>query len=195
MATAQDVSFSCACGSLKGTLLGVTHSVGTHAECFCIDCRAGELYCKRPDPAPGGVGIFQTTPDRIRIEKGQEHLAVFSFGPKNILRWYAACCEAPLFNTGRSPKFAFVGVRTNRLHDTDPLGPVVGRAFVPNPKGKPRHEGFAKFLWGVISRVTVQRLTGRWKNTPFFDPKSGVPLRPVKVVPKAERAALKASTT
>jgi hypothetical protein len=192
MTAPRDVAFACVCGKLAGTVRGLSPGAGTHAECHCASCRAAEIYCHRPDPGQEGVGIFQTTPDRIEITQGAEHLAVFSFGPKNILRWYAGCCDMPLFNTTRSPKFSFVGIRTNCLSGTAALGPVVGHAFVPKPDGGTRHEGFLRFLTGTLARVARQRLSGRWRVTPFFDPETGEPTRPVHVIPKAERDALKA---
>tara|TARA_R110002094_G_scaffold817_2_gene4581 strand:- start:1069 stop:1656 length:588 start_codon:yes stop_codon:yes gene_type:complete len=190
MLAPRDIPFSCTCGMLKGTLRGASPRSGTHAECFCTDCRAAEIHLGQPDPAPNPVGIFQTTPDKIHIDAGNDQLAVFSFGDKNLLRWYASCCGAPLFNTMRSPKFAFVGVRTNRLDDTAPLGPIVGRGFVPVIGGKPKHEGLPHLIWGMVSRVTGARLSGRWKQTPFFDTQTLTPTRDVQVLPKGTRASL-----
>jgi hypothetical protein len=190
MAAARDIAFSCTCGTLKGTLRGAHPRSGTHAECYCVDCRAAEIHLGQPDPAPGPVGIFQTTPDRIDVNEGQDKLAVMSFGDKNLLRWYASCCGAPLFNTMRNPKFAFVGIRTNRLDGTAPLGPVVGRGFIPVKGGKPKHEGLRHLILGMASRVIGARLSGRWKQTPFFDTQTLMPLHDVQVLPKGTRASL-----
>ena len=190
MAAPKDIQFSCKCGTLKGTLRGAHPRSGTHAECFCADCRAAEIHLGQPDPAPNPVGIFQTTPDRIQLDAGHDKLAVFSFGEKNLLRWYASCCGAPLFNTMRTPKFAFVGIRTNRLDDTGPLGPIVGRGFIPVKGGKPKHEGLSYLILGMATRVIGARLSGRWKQTPFFDTNTLTPVRDIQVLPKDTRASL-----
>ena len=190
MGVAQDIAFQCKCGALKGTLRGAHPRAGTHAQCFCADCRAAEVHLGQPDPAPGPVGVFQTTPNKISFEAGQDHLAVFSFGEKNLLRWYASCCGAPLFNTMRNPKIAFVGIRTNRLEDTAALGPVVARGFMPAANGKSKHEGLGPMIWGMVSRVTGARLSGSWKQTPFFDAETLEATRPITVLPKGTRAAV-----
>ncbi|MEX0370939.1 MAG: DUF6151 family protein [Tateyamaria sp.] len=184
-----DLPFSCDCGKLRGTLLGVSPTNGTRAECFCHDCRATELYANQPDPAPGAVQVYQTVPDRVRFDAGLDQLAVFSLSDKGLLRWQARCCGAVMFNTGRNPKLAFASLRTDRLEDDSPLGPVAARAFVRKANGKRGHEGGYKFLFGVLSRALTRLVTGRWKKTPFFD-RSGKPVRDIHVVTAAERASL-----
>ncbi|KIC50742.1 DUF6151 family protein [Tateyamaria sp. ANG-S1] len=184
-----DLSFACDCGTLRGTLSGVSPSNGTRAECFCHDCRAAELYAGQPDPAPGAVQVYQTVPDRVRFDAGEDQLAVFSLSEKGLLRWRARCCGALLFNTARSPKLAFASFRTDRLADDAPLGPIKARAFIRKPNGKRGHEGGFKFLAGLVGRVLPRLLTGRWKQTPFFTP-DGTPTRDIHVVPEAERSPL-----
>lgn len=182
--------FQCECGTVQGQISNASAKTGTHAECFCQSCRAGELYARAPDPAPGPIGIFQTSPHLVQITSGQDKLAVFSFGEKNLLRWQAACCGSPLFNTPRNPKLSFVGIRTNRLADTDAIGPVVGQAFVPTAGGKAKHKNLRKLMFSALARIAGNRLSGRWKQTPFFDAKTGNPIAPIKVVSRAERKAL-----
>jgi len=182
-----DLAFQCRCGALKGSVMGASPSVGTHAECFCASCRAAELYSGAPDPAPGPVGIFQTTPHRIELTSGQEHLAVFSFGEKNLLRWQASCCGSTLFNTPRNPKLSFVGIRTNLFADPTAIGPVVAQAFIAAAQGKTKHKGLLKVVGGALKRIAISRVTGRWKETPFFDPSTLEPTRAVTVLPKGTR--------
>ncbi len=57
------------------------------------------IHTGDPDPGDQGVTLFQTTPDKISFQQGQDRLAVFSCGLKNILRWQASCCNAALFTT------------------------------------------------------------------------------------------------
>lgn len=187
--TGVDLSFACDCGTLRGTLLGVSPKNGTRAECYCHDCRATELFANQPDPAPGGVQLYQTVPSRVRFDAGLDQLAVFSLSEKGLLRWQARCCGAILFNTMRTPKVAFASFRTDRLSDDSPLGPIIARAFVRRANGKRGHEGGLRFLFGFASRALVQRVTGRWKNTPFFDNENRA-VRDIHVVTDAERPAL-----
>lgn len=185
-----DLTFACDCNTVHGALIGVSPHNGNRVDCYCHDCRAAEVYAGQPDPAPGPVGIFQYKPDKVRIDAGQDQLAVFSFSDKGVLRWQARCCGAPLFNTLRSPKIAFVGIRTDRVSDATALGPVVSRAFVRKANGKRGHDGLRHALFNFASNAITARLTGRWKQTPFFDAATGEPVSKVHVVSAAERAAI-----
>ncbi len=184
-----DPKFACDCNTLRGTLVGAGPANGTRAECFCHDCRAAEVYAGQPDPAPGAVQLYQTVPRRVRIDAGADQLAPFSFSETGMLRWQARCCGATMFLTARSPKLSFTSFRTDRLEDPDALGPVVARAFVRKANGKRGHEGLPRFLFGFATRALGARLTGRWKDTPFFD-SDGNPVADVHIVTQAERDAL-----
>lgn len=184
-----DLPFACDCGKLRGTLLGVSPTNGTRAECFCHDCRAAELYAGQPDPAPGGVQVYQTVPDRVRFDAGEDQLAVFSLSEKGLLQWQARCCGAILFKTVRTPKLAFASFRTDRLEDDSPLGPIVARAYVRKPNGKRGHEGGLLFMFRFAKRVLWRRITGLWKQTPFFNA-DGTPVRDIHLLSEAERAGL-----
>lgn len=184
-----DLSFACNCGELRGTLIGVSPTNGTRAECYCHDCRAAELYAGQPDPAPGGVQLYQTVPDRVQFDSGADQLAVFSLSSKGLLQWQARCCGAVLFKTMRTPKVPFASFRTDRLEDDSPLGPVVARAFVRKANGKRGHEGGLRFMLGFAKRALSRRITGKWKTTPFFDA-DGTPSRDIHVVPENELSAL-----
>lgn len=185
-----DLNFACTCNTLRGTLIGAGPLSGNHAVCYCHDCRTAEVFAGQPDPAPEPVGIFQTTPDKIRIDAGADQMAVFSFSDKGLLRWHAQCCGALLFNTLRNPKIAFVGVRTIRLEDETPLGPILTRGFIRKPNGKRGHQGLRHLVINMASNAIAARLTGKWKYTPFFDTASGEPVRQIRVVTEAQRAAL-----
>ena len=185
-----DLAFACDCGILRGRLVGATPSNGNRVDCYCNSCRDAELFAGQPDPAPGPVELYQSHPKRVKFDAGLDQLAVFSFSDQGILRWQAKCCGATLFNTLRKPKVAFATIRTDRLEDPSVLGPVRTRAFVKMPDGKTRNEGFARAVIKLITNALPSRLTGGWKETPFFDIDTLEPVREVYVVSKAERAAL-----
>lgn len=179
-----DVPFTCRCGKLQGTLRDV--GWGNHARCFCQSCRAADIHTGAPDPGDDGITIYQTTPDKIRFQSGQDQLTVFSFGPKNLLRWQASCCGALMFNTLRAPKMPFAALRTDRINDPAMLGPVASRGFIPVDGGKHRHEGIGALVAGMLWRAFIGRITGRWKQTPFFDTDTLQPVAEVQVLPKGE---------
>ncbi|WP_238932917.1 DUF6151 family protein [Sulfitobacter mediterraneus] len=185
-----DLPFSCRCGQVKGTLHDARPNTGTHVRCFCSSCRAAMIHTGDPDPGDQGVTLFQTTPDKISFQHGQDRLPVFSFGPKNILRWQASCCNAALFTTLRSPNLPLAALLTRRLADATAIGPVKAQAFVPEPDGTRQHQGRMALFGGVLWRGLIARLTGRWKSTPFFDIKTRMPTAPVTVLPQETRRNL-----
>lgn len=184
------LAFSCNCGAVQGHLDASAAKTGGHLVCYCPDCRAAERYLGQPDPAPGPVDILQTTPDVIHITAGTEHLGMFRLGPRGLMRWYATCCNAPLFNTLKSPKLAFAGVSVARLKEPERLGPIIAEGFVPQPDGKTKHVNGGRAAFGLFSRMIAARLSGRWKETPFFDVETGHPTVTAKVLSKEERKAL-----
>ncbi|APE42934.1 hypothetical protein BOO69_05475 [Sulfitobacter alexandrii] len=188
--TRAPLDLTCTCGQIEGHLRNFSPRMGTHAECFCKDCRAAELYLHQPDPAPGAVGVFQSTPDHLILTKGSEHLAVFSFGEKNLLRWYASCCGTPLFNTPRDPRMSFVAIRTAAIADTAALGPVTAQAFIPAGNDKTRHKGIIRLVGAAVARIALRRITGRWRDNPLFDTDSATPVRPVTVLAQGTRSRL-----
>ncbi|MDA7964264.1 DUF6151 family protein [Ruegeria sp.] len=187
---AQEIPFSCTCGSLQGHITKRGMSSGTHVVCFCRDCRAAQLYFGQPDPAPGPVEILHMTPEDIVIDQGAEHLAAMRLSPRGMLRWYADCCNAPLVTTPASPKLPFGGFIVKRLADPAPLGPVTTRGFVPTPGGKQKHQKLRYAVIGLLKRIVASRLSGRWKTSIFFDAETGQPTVTPTVLSKSERAAL-----
>nr|WP_170417505.1 DUF6151 family protein [Ruegeria atlantica] len=187
---AKDTPFSCSCGSLHGRIsaAGVKH--GTHVVCYCHDCRAAQLYFGQPDPAPGPVEILQMLPEEIVFDGGAEHLALMQLSPKGMLRWYASCCNAPLATTPTTPKFPFAGFIVKRIPDPNGLGPITTRGFIPSGHGKQTHKKIGAAVYGLVTRVAKSRLSGSWKNTPFFDPDTFAPVAEPVVLSKSERAAL-----
>ena len=190
MARNPCVAFACTCGRVQGRVAPATPRSGTHLECYCADCRAAELWFDQPDPAPGGVRIYQTTPDAITFDAGQDLLGVMRLGPRGVMRWHATCCKAPLFNTLANPKLPFAGLHVARLDDPAPIGPVVARGFVPRPGGGTKHQGATMMFWRIFSRLGAARLSGRWRRTPFFDIETGEPVATPTMPDKQERAAL-----
>lgn len=187
----RDLAFSCTCGRLAGHLTDISPRHGTHALCFCNDCRAAPIYLGHPDPAPEPLGVFQMDPHRIRFDAGTEHLAAFRiYNRSRLLRWYAACCNTPLFNTWDTPRFAFASILTDAVQDPAGLGPVTVRAHVKQPNGRRKHEGLLRFISGTLRRAGTARLTGRWKQSPFFHPATRNPVVTPVTLTREERARL-----
>lgn len=158
--------------------------------CYCSACRAALIYTTGVDPKDGGVELYQTTPDKLSFQQGRGNLSVFSFTPKKLLRYRASCCGVPMFTMLPTPKFALAGMMTDLLEDKTAIGPVAMEAFVPQADGTFKHTSKLRLYGGTMWRALIARITGRWKQTPFFDIATGHPVSEVYVPTEQEREAL-----
>lgn len=183
-------TFSCTCGALQGHISDEGARAGIRLGCYCRDCRAAKLYFGQPDPAPGPVDLFETTPDAIVLTQGNQHLGLFRLSPRGAMRWYATCCNTLMFNSLTKPRLAFAGVQADRLSDPDRLGPITAQVFIPQPGGKSKHKGATKMAWGIARNMLAAQLSGSWRQTPFFDIETSEPVAKALIPSKEERAAL-----
>lgn len=182
--------FSCACGEMQGVISDEGLKAATRLGCYCSDCRAAELYHNQPDPAPGPVDLLQLSPTAVSFTKGAEHLRLMRLGPKGLFRWYAGCCGTPMFNTLAKQGLPFAGLSTARLRTPEVAGKMRTHAFMPRT-GKPlRTKGAAPMVYALIRRMLSDRLSGRWKSTPFFDIETGAPVATPEVISKEQRKKL-----
>lgn len=182
--------FSCNCKALRGEVSAQGIKGGTRVVCYCADCRANELYHGQPDPAPDPVDLIQLAPDSISITQGAEHLKAIRLGPRGPLRWYAACCGTPLANTLAKPTLPFAGMRSDVFQDKPALGKIRARAFIPAAGKQSRTKGGGAMAWGILSRMIASRLSGRWRETPFFNAETGKPVAEPATLSKDQRAKL-----
>ncbi|SFJ50797.1 DUF6151 family protein [Jannaschia pohangensis] len=182
----ETLDFACTCGELRGQITDAGPAAFTHIVCHCKDCRAAYTHLGHADPKK--VGILQTTQDRVKITQGGENLRVFRHTPKGALRWYATCCDTPLFYTPLKGRLVHVGMNTDRLTDPAAIGPHVAEAFIPKPGGKQGNKGLGTMLTRMVSRMAAKNISGEWRDTPFFDD-TGAPAVAPKVLSREERAA------
>ena len=185
----------CQCGSLKGELLNpkITHRV----KCYCKDCQAFAHFLGKSSDVldhQGGTDIVQTQPKNLTFSEGLENLACMKLSESGMLRWYASCCQTPIGNTMPNHKMAFVGLIHNCLeaHDSN-LNDTFGQisCYVNTESAlkapKPESSGLLKTIAINLIRVFRDRLTGGFRQTPFFDIKSGRPITPPKVLNPQEK--------
>lgn len=188
----SDLKFSCKCGTLSGVLHDVSPKAGSRVVCYCKDCQAGAHALKADHVlnSRAGTDIFQTVPSLVDIQTGKEHLACMRLSPKGLMRWYAGCCDTPLFNTLSSPGLTFVGIATSNLQgNKDALGPViaVNKGECATPGDPIKSYGFLSAGWQIMKRNLSAKLR-RDKATPFFDA-SGHPVVTPRVLTLEERKA------
>ncbi|WP_179380638.1 DUF6151 family protein [Jannaschia marina] len=185
-AEGETLGFACTCGRLRGEVRDVSPAAYTHIVCHCRDCRSAYTHLGLADPEK--VGILQTTQDRIRITEGGEHLRVFRHTPKGALRWFATCCDTPLFYTPLKARLVHVGLNTDRLETPDAVGEPVAEAYIPAPGGKVKNRGLGRMVGRMVTRMAAKNLSGEWRDTPFFE-EDGTPARAPRVLSREDRAA------
>ena len=183
------LGFACRCGAVAGT---VEAAGASHVRCHCRDCRAAYTHLGQGDPGP--VALLQTTQDAVRLARGADGLGAFRHSPRGPIRWYAACCGSPLCLTPTKARAAHVSLNLDRLDAPEAAGPLVAEAFIPSGPGRTRHSGALRMVSRVLSRILARNLDGRWRETPFFGP-DGAPIRPPRILDRAERAAALAALT
>lgn len=183
------IAFSCHCGQVHGVLTDISDKTGTGLVCYCHQCRAAEVYLDQQDPEDDGVALFQTTVDHVAFHAGANKMYAFSFDKGGLIRWYAKCCKAPLFNTTAKPQSGFVSAMVDRLDNVTPLGPIKAMIYQDDGKGGQKHKGMRHLITGGMKRSTAMRLTGKWKTTPFFG-KSGAPITRVHILSEVEKKHL-----
>lgn len=173
-----DVPLRCACGALRGVLRSVTPRSGNRCICYCDDCQAFAHFLGRADSildAHGGTEVFQTSPARLEILAGREHLACMQLrAGSSLLRWYAGCCRTPIGNTPADWRIPFVGVIHGcmDLASADTLlGPIRGGFFREFARGDRSALPPTRFVRQILrlGRIVLgARLRGDQRRSPFF---------------------------
>ncbi len=185
MTAGADIPFACRCGTVAGVLHGVRPREGTHVVCHCNSCRRAMDLSGLGSEAAEGVDLFQTTPDRVDITAGADQLEPMQLSPKGLFRWTTRCCGTPIANTFGGPGLPFAGMLVRNLSRPGALGPVIAHGFVTGADGKQRHQNGATVIWRFLKRTLAARLSGRWRQTPFFD-RDGQPIAPPRLAPKPD---------
>lgn len=189
---------ACRCGTLRGAV--DTRAPCERIVCYCADCQAYAHFLGRPgedlDPR-GGTNALLTVPSAITLTEGADRLASVRMTGRGPMRWYAACCNTPIANTGLSHKAAFAALMAPALGGAGPaldaaFGPARRHGFVKNAKGEPKppQTPFVGVLLRVVARSLKARLDGGYRRTPFFDLATDSPVAEPKVLGPDERARL-----
>ncbi|MEX3016334.1 DUF6151 family protein [Gymnodinialimonas hymeniacidonis] len=186
-----EVSLSCQCGALRGTLTEKTLKSGTHLTCHCKDCRAFQVAVGRDDPgAIDGVRIVQIGPGGMAITQGVEHLAALRLSPRGPLRFYAACCGTPIATTPSKLSIPFAGLLADMVEHQDALGRVRAQVNITQPDGKVTHKRMGRVVMALFSNAGAAILKGERKKTPFFDAETGRPVVDPVVIDKVRKAEI-----
>ncbi|MCR9165190.1 MAG: DUF6151 family protein [Nannocystaceae bacterium] len=201
----SSVPLACGCGKIRGAIEPASPSIGRRVVCMCIDCQTFARWLGNEDAIldeVGGTDIYQTTPSRVRIEHGREHIRCVRLSPKGTYRFYAGCCRTPLANQAVSPGIPFCGIPHRFMdHDgagvsrDDAIGPVRARvqakgATGPAPEGS-HHEIGKLYLAGAAAGLLWDRLRGGHRPN-AFRADDGSPIAEPEILSKEERSGLRA---
>jgi hypothetical protein len=189
----------CKCGAFKAL---VSHPErGTRVVCYCRDCQAFAHFLGLPEnmlDSAGGTDIVAVRPMQVEILEGIDNLTCMSLSPKGTLRWYTSCCRTPVGNTPRDFRKAHVGLVHSCLESSgtsmdDSFGPVRMRVNLQSAKGKPGNSppiGFALALLRYLGSMAWSRVSGAYRDNPFFIGPAGTPRVEPRVLSLTERNAL-----
>jgi hypothetical protein len=195
----MDLRLRCACGAIEGRVEAAERA--GRAVCYCRDCRAYARWLGRPErtlDAAGGTDIVATAPRCVHLDRGLAHLRCMSLGPRGLYRWYAGCCRTPIGNTPRDPRLSYVGLVRDAIAASPEaldaaVGPAVTRVSAASALTRldptPLHTLRAALK--IVRGIGGARLTGRWRENPFFRPGTAEPVVAPTVLTLAEREALR----
>lgn len=189
----EDIHVSCQCGSFQARLRGADARNGNHGMCYCVDCQAFARHLGQigvVTDAAGGTEIYQTQPARVEITAGMDKLAVLQLKQKGLYRWHTTCCNTPICNMVGNPKISFAGFLVANIAAPEALGPVrfrYKREHALTPVREPAGSMLG-FIARTVRAIAAERISGRWKQTPFFGTDGRAVVKP-RVLSDAEREA------
>jgi hypothetical protein len=144
--------------------------------CHCTDCQRFAWRLGAQDRilnASGGTALYQTRCARVRLTGGHDLLASLHLTEKPTLRWYAACCRTPMFNTYATGRVPYVTVLVANLDPrwTGVLGPVTGHLFVDEATGPVPGPAMSmtRLLLRFLPRMLADIVSGDRRRCPLFD--------------------------
>ncbi|MDF1801907.1 DUF6151 family protein [Thalassovita sp.] len=196
MVQRNSLKLGCQCGSVQVELAPEGVAAATRLRCYCTDCQTEARHLGYALPTHQGTDLIHTTPDRVTLLSGQENLAALRLSPKGIFRWYASCCDTPMFNSLPKPGKSFLGLVVHAAETQaadDSVGPVWGHAFTksaPPGLGAPGKDvNFGGIGLGVIRRMLGGYLTGRRKINPLVNDAGEWNVTPTILTREQRRAA------
>lgn len=196
----SDLSFACECGTVSGTLLRVGPDQGDHVICHCSDCQDLTHYlghAARVLDAHGGTALYQSRCARMTIHSGRDRLACVHLTDKPTLRWYAACCQMPLFNSYKTGKIPYITTQLaacDRAAREQLTGPPLGHLFTQDGVGDTqalRTMSMGRLMRRFFPRMIRDMLSGDRRRCELFDAKTLEPIAKPHRLTADERLALR----
>jgi hypothetical protein len=198
-AKTSGLAFSCQCGRVTGHIERAIATEGDHIVCHCTDCR--DLVRHLGQDARvldqfGGTALFQSRCARVRLETGLDQLACLHMTTAKTLRWYAACCSSPLFNTyanGRVPYVTTILANCNAADIRQLLGTPIGHLFTKEATSDASalpQLSMAGLMRRFLVRMIKDMVSGDRRRSMLFDPQTLAPIATPRYLTAAEQQAL-----
>ena len=182
----SDLPFSCRCGAVKGVIEKAGPREGDFVVCHCTDCQtfanrfdAGDRVMDEQD---AGTPLYQSRCARMRIESGVDELRCIHLTEEATLRWYAGCCDTPLFNSYKNGKIPYVTTLVGNCDEglrTRLLGEPIGHLFVdddPACTGPVRRLSMNTLMRRFFVRMVKDIVSGDRRRSALFDPETLEPV-------------------
>lgn len=193
---ANDAEIRCRCGEVHGRVANASPETVNRVVCYCDDCQAFAHFLGRADllDANGGSDIVQVAPASLTFDRGADRIVGMRLSPKGLYRFYASCCKTPLGNT-LGTAIPFVGIVAQAFDSPDavvgaPIGGILGKFAIGTPP-----PGTTKLRPRIVARalrmVLGWKLRGKTWPHPYFDRATRAPSRPISVISREEREALR----
>lgn len=166
------IAFSCQCGAVQIDMPNGGAASGVHTLCFCRDCRAFARHLGQAEHLEpgGGLRVFITRPDRLRITTGAEHLRCLYLAPGGLERWYTACCNSPV-SSHMSGWASMAGVTAYNAKEASALGPVTAvycaASALPGANTLSKDSGINRLKLKVLGWSLSGLATGYQARDPF----------------------------
>ena len=195
----MDFPVRCRCGQVEGQLASAERA--GRAVCYCRDCQAFARFLGDPGKIlndRAGTDVVATSPRFLRITRGQEQVRCMSLSENGLLRWYAACCRTPIGNTPRDPRISYVGLVHSCLAGSpgeldQAFGPVKVAVNTASATGTVHATPWATLgaVFKIARNVIGARVSGAYRDNPFFEAGTSRPVVAPQVLTPAERHALR----
>ena len=190
---AAELPFSCRCGAVRGVIRKATARQGDFVVCHCTDCQAFANRFDAGDRVFGedaGTLLYQSRCARVRIDRGREELRCLHLTKEPTLRWYACCCDTPLFNSFKNGKVPYITTLVGNCETETRkrlLGEPIGHLFVdddPTCTGPVRRMSEKALMRRFFVRMVKDFVSGERRWSALFDPETlepiAAPTRPTK---------------
>lgn len=190
------LELACRCGGVQAELSPGAVAAATHLKCYCKDCQAAARFLAYALPENGGTELIHTTPDGLRIRLGGDRLAAFRLGPKGNCRWYAECCNTPMFVTLPRRTLPFLGIVVEQGASdraAAALGPIWGHAFTASAISTKDRPAKDRHMMGIGARIMMRMagafLSGKAGLNPFLTEASDWIVTPYVLTKDERRSA------